>query len=116
MERSTIQANASQSTLEVIEDACTVKNPDGTVNRQGRVVIEGDSMSDVMSAPAKQMAIDYAARCGMKDPGTGGTTSTGGAYPTHALREDGTVDESKMLQAMPEGTRYRVDYTVTAMI
>jgi len=100
----TIPTPNTNRNLLIVEDAC---RHDG---REACVVIEGDTLADLQSSEARKLTLEYAGKkWGMSRPGI---SETGGIYPAHAVREDGTIDEAKILQPRPAGTRQRIDYRV----
>lgn len=92
--------------LRIVEEHCR------NSGRQATIIIEGQGQEQLRGMPAREMVLQYAqAKFGMTKAGISGS---GGPYPAHAVRADGTLDESQLLRPNPPGARQRVDYQVTS--
>lgn len=76
-------------------------------NRQGTVTVQGDSQEEVMSAAAKQLAINEAQAGGIQRAGVSGNEV---AYPVDA---DGNTNDNLILGRGGEVAAYRCDYNLT---
>lgn len=85
----------------------TVSELNQAAGRQATIVVEADDIETVMSAAARELALQTATSMGVSRAGISGN---GGVYPVdaagHVLREP----------TIPPGTvtRFRCDYNVTA--
>lgn len=87
------------------------KHSDTMAERQGKVVVEADTMEQATSAAARSAVLEFAgSKWGMSKAGI---SNMANSYPAHIQREDGTVDESLVLKAAGR-SRYRAEYIVTA--
>lgn len=79
-------------------------------NRNAQVIVEGPSIADVLSAPARELAAREASKAGM---GRVGLSGSSGPYPVD--------QQGKLFTPNPEepakshsGLKYRCDYEITA--
>lgn len=75
-------------------------------DREGTIIVQGETMSEVMSADAKRHALQ-AAGARISRPGISGN---GSAYPVDA---EGNTSEDLMMGRGGTVAAYRVDYKVT---
>lgn len=85
-----------------------VVSADYTGGRQGVVIIEGDTQEEVMSSPARTLALETASRSLSR----AGLSSQESAYPVDANGE--TSEDLILGRGGVAVDKYRCDYKVTA--
>jgi type IV pilus biogenesis protein CpaD/CtpE len=91
-------------TITIIEDQCEA------AATQARIVVEGGDPNEVTATATKRAVLEKATELGISRAGISGN---GGAYPVDA--EGNTIDlEGLRAGGLPDGVKYRNDYTVSS--
>lgn len=90
-------------TITIIEDQCKA------ASTQAMIVVEGDGPEEVSLTSTKRAVLEKATELGISRAGISGN---GGAYPVYANGE--TIDLEGLTSGLPDGVKYRNDYTVSS--